>query len=103
MLGVEFVAHSAVEGRRGHFQAKLFAQPLLQLPLAGESSRGRQTGLVWLEHVRRAGLLPSQCACLFVGQQDLEAPVTIAAEPGGHGIPMQGQMRRRLAAGGHLS
>ena len=102
-LGLELVTHNTVEGRIGHFQAKLLAQPLLQLHIAGKPTRGRQAGLELLEHGRREGLLPGRGSRLFVGQESLQPAVTIAAEPDGHGITVQSQMRRGLAPGGHVS
>jgi hypothetical protein len=102
-LGWEWVAHQAVQSRLGHFQAKRLAQPLLKRHRAGKPTRGRQARLEPLAHGRREGLVPGRGSRLFGGQSSLQPPGTRAAEPGGHGIPVQSQMRRGLAPRGHLS
>jgi hypothetical protein len=102
-LGWELVTHHTMEGRIGHCQAQLLAQPLLQLPIAGKPTRGRQAGLELLEHGRREGRLPGRGSRLFVGQYSFQPAVAITAEPGGPGITVQSQMRRGLAPGGHVS
>ena len=101
-LGLELVADNAVEGLIGHFEPKHLAQPLLKLHRAGKPTRGSEACLELRKHGRREGLLPGRGSRLFVGQEGRQTSVTRAAEPGGHGIAMQGQMRRSLATGGHL-
>jgi hypothetical protein len=101
-LRFELGVDDAVERFRGHVEGKLLAEPALDVEGTRQPAGGRQARLELGEDWGRQCLLPCRGAGLFVGQEGLEPSSTLAAEPGGHGITGQGEMRGGLALGGRL-
>ena len=94
--------HNTVEGFIGDLQGKCLTQPALDVEVTRKARGRRQARFELLEHDRREGLLARWRSRFFGGPQGVQPAVPIAAKPDGDGIPVQGQMRGGLAAGGHL-
>src|SRR5262245_13414118 len=96
-LGLELVAHDAMQGLIGSRQGTLLPEPGLERHGAAETRGRREPRLALGADGGRQRCLPRGCPRVFVVQARFSAAVSILAEPARDGRAVDGKMVCRLA------